>query len=41
MTAPSRPAHPRPPTVSLTPTGRESTFEVRVLNPHIPGLRMG
>ena len=28
-------------TVSLTPTGRESTFELRVLNFHIPGLRMG
>ena len=28
-------------TVSLTPTGRESTFELRVLNYHIPGLRMG
>lgn len=28
-------------TVSLTPTGRESSFELRVLNYHIPGLRMG
>jgi hypothetical protein len=28
-------------TVTLTPTGRESTFELRVLNHHIPGLRMG
>jgi hypothetical protein len=27
-------------TVTLTPTGRESTFELRVLNYHIPGLRM-
>ena len=27
-------------TVTLTPTGRESTFELRVLDYHIPGLRM-
>ena len=26
--------------VELTPTGRESTFVLRVLNYHIPGLRM-
>jgi hypothetical protein len=27
-------------TVTLTPTGHESTFELRVLDYHIPGLRM-
>jgi len=41
MTAASPPAHPRPPTVSLMPTGHESPYELRVLNDHIPGLRMG